>query len=94
MANGLIQRRLLNGATNSQSALNIATGAVFTECKPRHRHQEVLSFLRSLEACVPAELEVHLVVDNYALTSIPRCAPGWRNGLASTCITPPPTRRG
>ncbi len=54
------------------AALDIATGAVFTECKPRHRHQEFLSFLRSLEACVPTELEVHLVVDNYATHKHPK----------------------
>src|ERR1700710_849245 len=47
------------------AALDIATGAVFTECKPRHRHQEFLAFLRSLDECIPAELDVHLIVDNH-----------------------------
>lgn len=55
-----------HGTTTLFAALDVATGAVFTECKPRHRHQEFLSFLRSLDASVPAELDVHLVVDNYA----------------------------
>jgi putative transposase len=48
------------------AALDIATGAVFTECKPRHRHQEFLSFLRRLDAAIPEQLDVHLIVDNYA----------------------------
>src|SRR5215813_384828 len=39
---------------------------------PAHRHQEFLSFLRSLEACVPAQLDLHLVVDNYATHKHPK----------------------
>ena len=34
-------------------------------CKPRHRHQEFLSFLREIDKAVPAELDVHCIVDNY-----------------------------
>jgi putative transposase len=48
------------------AALDNATGAVFTECKPRHRHQEFLAFLRRLDDCIPSALDVHLIVDNYA----------------------------
>ena len=48
------------------AALDVATGTVFAECKARHRHQEFLTFLRDLDACVPAELDLHLIVDNYA----------------------------
>ena len=62
---GITHDYVRHGTTTLFAALDIATGAVFTECKPRHRHQEFLSFLRSLEACVPAQLDVHLVVDNY-----------------------------
>ena len=32
----------------------------------RHRHQEFLSFLKRIDAAVPPELDVHLIVDNYA----------------------------
>ena len=39
---------------------------VLTRCKQRHRHQEYLSFLRHIEANMPAALDVHLIVDNYA----------------------------
>jgi putative transposase len=55
-----------HGPTTLLAALDIATGAVFTEGQPCHRHQEFLSFLRRLDAAIPEELEVHLIVDNYA----------------------------
>jgi len=50
-----------HGTTTLFAALDIATGAVFTECKPHHRHQEFLSFLRQLDACIPQPLDVHLI---------------------------------
>jgi putative transposase len=40
-------------------------GSVITQCKPRHRHQEFLSFLNHLDQNIPAELDVHLIADNY-----------------------------
>lgn len=55
-----------HGTTTLFAALDIATGKVIGACQPRHRHQEFLQFLRHLEVNVPAELEVHLVMDNYA----------------------------
>jgi putative transposase len=55
---------------------DIATAAVFTECKPRHRHQEFLSFLRRLGTCIPRELDVHLIVDNYATHKDPKIRTG------------------
>jgi putative transposase len=63
---GITHDYVRHGTTTLFAALDIATGAVFTECKPRHRHQEFLSFLRRLDACIPQHLEVHLIVDNYA----------------------------
>ena len=69
---GMTHDYVRHGTTTLFAALDVATGAVFTECKPRHRHQEFLSFLRSLDACVPAELDVHLVVDNYATHKHPK----------------------
>jgi putative transposase len=54
------------------AALDVATGTVFTECKPRHRHQEFLSFLRHLDESVPAQLDLHLIVDNYATHKHPK----------------------
>jgi putative transposase len=69
---GITHDYVRHGTTTLFAALDVATGAVFTECKPRHRHQEFLSFLRSLDACVPAELDVHLIVDNYATHKHPK----------------------
>jgi len=43
----------------------VATGEVIAECKPRHRHQGFLSFLRRIDKEVPPEPDVHLIVDNY-----------------------------
>ena len=63
---GITHDYVRHGTTTLFAALDIATGAVFTECKPRHRHQEFLAFLRSLDTCIPQELDVHLIVDNYA----------------------------
>ncbi len=57
---------LRHGTTTLFAALDVATGQVIAQCKPRHRHQEYLQFLRHIDANVPPELDVHLVVDNYA----------------------------
>jgi hypothetical protein len=48
------------------AVLDIVDGGVISQCKPRHRHQEFLSFLNHLDRNVPAALEVHLIADNYA----------------------------
>ena len=55
-----------HGTTTLFAALDVLNGTVLTDCKPRHRHQEFLAFLRSIEAAVPAEMDVHLIVDNYS----------------------------
>ena len=63
---GVTHDYVRHGTTTLFAALDIATGTVFTDCKPRHRHQEFLSFLKRIDAAVPLELDVHLIVDNYA----------------------------
>jgi len=55
-----------HGTTTLFAALDIVSGDVMTSCKHRHRHQEYLQFLRQIDANVPQELDVHLVIDNYA----------------------------
>ena len=55
-----------HGTTTLFAALDIATGQVLTQCRRRHRHQEYLSFLKHIEANVPEDLDVHLIVDNYS----------------------------
>lgn len=54
-----------HGTTTLFAALEIASGRVLTQCKPRHRHQEFLQFLKHIDSNVPHELDIHLVVDNY-----------------------------
>ena len=51
---------------------NVLNGAVLAACKPRHRHQEFLSFLREIDKAVPVELDIHCIVDNYATHSHPK----------------------
>ena len=61
-----------HGTTTLFAALNVLNGAVLASCKPRHRHQEFLSFLREIDKAVPTELDVHCIVDNYATHSHPK----------------------
>jgi putative transposase len=63
---GVTHDYVRHGTTTLFAALDIATGAVLTECKPRHRHQEFLGFLKRIDEAVPEHLDVHLIVDNYA----------------------------
>ena len=55
-----------HGTTSLFAALDVATGRVIGECYPRHRAAEFRRFLDQIEANVPADLDVHLVMDNYA----------------------------
>lgn len=60
-----------HGTTSLFAALDIATGRVIGQCQPRHRASEFLTFLDTIEANVPADLDVHLVMDNYATHTTP-----------------------
>jgi len=55
-----------NGTTTLFAALNVATGEVIDECKPRHRHDEYLAFLKKLDKQTDEALELHIIADNYA----------------------------
>lgn len=55
-----------HGTTSLFAALDIATGQVIGKCFPRHRAAEFRRFLDEIEANVPKDLDVHLVMDNYA----------------------------
>lgn len=63
---GVTHDYIRHGTTTLFAALDVATGRVLTQCKKRHRHQEFLQFLRYIDEQVPDDLEIHLVVDNYA----------------------------
>ena len=55
-----------HGTTTLFAALNVLTGTVIGQCMPRHRHQEWLKFLKTIDREVPQDLEIHLILDNYA----------------------------
>ena len=55
-----------HGTTTLFAALEVASGKVIGRTYRRHRHQEVLMFLREVDKAVPADQEIHIVLDNYA----------------------------
>ena len=61
---GVTHDYVRHGTTTLFAALDVATGAVLSQ--RRHRHQEFLAFLRHIDRNVPADLDVHLIIDNYA----------------------------
>ena len=63
---------LRHGTTTLFAAFDITEGKVLAQCRPRHRHQEFLQFLRHIDANVPADLDVHLILDNYATHEHPK----------------------
>jgi putative transposase len=69
---GVTHGYVRHGTTTLFAALDIGTGEVLAQCKRRHRHQEFLSFLGHIDASVPEQLDVHLVLDNYATHKHPR----------------------
>jgi transposase len=70
MRPGQAERRahdyLRHGTTSLFAALDTRTGKVISQLQRRHRSLEFRKFLDTIEANVPAELDVHLVMDNYA----------------------------
>jgi transposase len=70
MMPGMPERRthdyLRHGITSLFAAFNIADGTVISELHRRHRAIEFRKFLAAIDKAVPADLEVHLVCDNYA----------------------------
>ena len=54
-----------NGTTTLFAALEVLQGKVIGQCHQRHRHQEFLKFLRTLDEEFPGEIPLHLVMDNY-----------------------------
>ena len=60
-----------HGTTTLFAALDIATGKVIGELHRRHRAKEFLQFLRTIDAQVPPQLDVHLVMDNYGTHKTP-----------------------
>lgn len=69
---GVTHDYIRHGTTTLFAALNVATGAIISQCRRRHRHQEFLAFLRHIDASVPRDLAIHLIVDNYATHKHPK----------------------
>jgi transposase len=55
-----------NGTSSLFAALDAASGNVISRLHSRHRAIEFKKFLQTIDREVPAELDVHLVLDNYA----------------------------
>ena len=70
MRPGQVERRthdyLRRGTTDLFAALDVKAGRVIGACRPRHRSLEFRAFLDQIDANVPAELDVHLILDNAA----------------------------
>jgi transposase len=61
-----------NGTTTLFAALDMLEGRLIAQCMPRHRHQEFIKFLNQIDAETPSELDLHLIVDNYATHKHPK----------------------
>lgn len=76
MRPGQVERRthdyVRHGTTSLFAALDVKTGEVIGQCHRRHRAAEFRKFLDAIDAAVPEDLDVHLVVDNYATHKTPR----------------------
>lgn len=60
-----------HGTLDLFAALNVATGKVLARCKQRHRAQDFVAFLGEIEASVPPDLQIHVVLDNLATHKAP-----------------------
>ena len=69
MRPGQVERRThdyqRHGTTSLFAALDVASGKVIGECHRRHRSIEFRKFLETVDAAVPKNLDVHLILDNY-----------------------------
>jgi len=61
-----------HGTTSLFAALEVATGKVIGQCHRRHRHQEFLKFLARVDAQLPPDRDVHVILDNYGTHKAPK----------------------
>jgi len=54
-----------HGTTTLFAALSMLDGKIIGDCMPRHRHQEFIRFLQTINVKTPTDLDLHLIVDNY-----------------------------
>ena len=60
-----------NGITSLFAAFDIADGTVITELHRQHRATEFKKFLTTIDKTVPADLDIHLMCDNYGTHKTP-----------------------
>jgi transposase len=70
-----------HGTTTLLAALNMLDGKVIGQCLPRHRAKEFVKFLKQIDEQTPADLDLHLIVDNDATLKSPP---------VKRCLTKPP----
>ena len=75
-----------HGTTTLFAALDVANGKVLTDCKPRHRHQEFIAFLKQIDRSVSPDLDVHVIADNYGPHKHPKVSRCSQAIPASPCI--------
>lgn len=63
-----------HGTTDLFAALNVATGEVRYDTRPRHTAKDVLAFFKWIDLHVPAELDIHVVLDNLSAHKAPPVA--------------------
>lgn len=61
-----------HGTTTLFAALDVLAGKVIGKCMQRHRHQEFIRFLNTIEAAIPAGKMIHVILDNYATHKAPK----------------------
>jgi transposase len=61
-----------NGTCDLFAALNVATGTVITDVRKSHTSADFIAFLNKVNRQVPAELEVHVILDNLQTHKTPQ----------------------
>lgn len=61
-----------NGTTTLFAAMELAQGKIISTCMKRHRHQEWIKFLKLIDEKTPADLDLHVIADNYAAHKHPK----------------------
>jgi putative transposase len=69
---GVTHDYVRHGTTTLFAALDLLDGSVLAHCRKRHRHQEFLGFLRAIDQAVPADLDIHVILDNDATHKHPK----------------------
>ena len=74
-----------NGTVDLFAALNIATGTVITDLRKSHTAADFIAFLNKIDTEVPAELDVHVILDNLSTHKTPEVHPEpWRVPYAAS----------